>query len=206
MRRRGLRACLLTTSAILALAAFSASATASPIWQLDGEELAGSETIVGNAILSSLTVPGLTTSCKKMHYEMTISNSAGTGKGELSSFSSKTCFTNSKVCTVKTFAAEKLPWVTKLTTVGLNNYVVVEGIKIAILYAGTECALDGTVVMVTGSVGGLYNNTSETFAFSAANSTATKTTLKALGVAIEWRGDFTTEATGAHSGEVLTIA
>jgi hypothetical protein len=206
VHRRGVRAFLLTTSAILALAAFSAAAAASPAWQFEGKELTGSETIVGNAILSSMTVPGLTTSCKKMHYEMTISNSAGVGKGELSAFSSKTCFTSSKTCTVKSFTAEKLPWATRLITVGASNYVVVEGIKIAILYAGEECALGGTVVAVTGSVGGLYDNVSETFAFNAANSTATKTTLKALGATIEWQGTFTTEATGAHSGEALTIS
>jgi hypothetical protein len=191
--------------ALILTAVCAASASASPVWQFESKELAGSETIVGNAILSKITVPGVTTSCKKMHYEMTISNSAGTGQGELSAFSSKTCFTSSKACTVKSFTAEKLPWATHLVTVAASNYVVVEGIKIAIFYAGEECALAGTLVAVTGSVGGLYDNTSETFTFNAANSTATKATLKALGATIEWQGAFTTEATGAHSGEALTI-
>jgi hypothetical protein len=168
-------------------------------------ELIGSETIVGDAVLSNLTIPGLTTTCKKMGYEMAISNSGGTGLGELHSLTFKTCFTNAEVCTVKTINAEKLPWPVHLLTVGPNSYVVIEGIKISILYAGTECALGGTLVAVTGSVAGRYDNPSETFALNATNSEAAKAVLKALGTKIAWSGVFTTEATGIHNGESLAV-
>lgn len=185
---------------------FADAATASPAWRFNGAELTSSETIVGEAVLSNLTIPGLTTTCKKMRYEMTISNSAGTGQGELKSLTFKTCFTNSEACTVKTIKAEKLPWSAHLLTVASSNYLVIEGIKISILYAGVECALGGTSVAVTGSAAGLYNNTSETFALGSANSEAAKAELKALGTRIAWNGVFTTEATGVHSGEALTVS
>jgi hypothetical protein len=195
-----------TVAAAILGATFAASASASPAWRFNGTELAGSETIVGEAILSSLTVPGLTTSCKKMHYEMTISNSGGVGQGELQTLTFKTCFTSSEFCTVKSIKAEKLPWPVHLVTVATKNYVVIEAIKISIVYAGAECALGGVQVNATGSAAGLYSNPSETFALNAASSTAAGTTLKALGATIEWNGTFTTDATGAHSGEALTVS
>lgn len=182
------------------------AAGASPAWRFNGAELAGSETIVGDAVLSNMTIPGLTTTCKKMHYEMTISNSAGTGQGELKALDFKTCFTSSKACTVKTIKAEKLPWATHLVTVSSSNYVFIEGIKIGIFYAGEECALGGTLVTVTGSAAGLYDNTSETFTLGSASSEAAKAKLKALASPITWSGAFTTEATGVHSGEALTVS
>jgi hypothetical protein len=187
-------------------ATFADAATAGPAWRFNGAELTGSETIVGEAVLSNLTIPGLTTTCKKMRYEMTISNSAGIGQGELKSLTFKTCFTSAEACTVKTIKAEKLPWSAHLVTVASSNYLVIEGIKISILYAGVECALGGTLVTVTGSAAGLYNNTSETFALGSANSEAAKVELKALGARIAWNGVFTTEATGIHSGEALTVS
>jgi hypothetical protein len=205
---RGTKAVVFAISAVLVLAAaFSASATASPVWKFEGSELTGkAETIVGDATLSSLTIPGLTTTCKKMHYEMTISNSLGTGKGSFNALSFKTCFTSSKECAVETINAEKLPWATHLVTVSASNYVVIEGIKVGILYSGGGCALGGTLITVTGSAAGLYDNTSETFALDSSSFKATKTSLKALGSAAEWQGVFTTEATGVHSGEALTIS
>jgi hypothetical protein len=187
-------------------ATFADAATASPVWKFNGVELTGSETIGGEAVLSSMTIPGLTTTCKKMHYEMTISNSAGTGQGELKALDFKTCFTNSKFCTVKSIKAEKLPWATHLVTVSSSNYVFIEGIKIGISYAGAECVLGGISVIVTGSVAGLYDNTSETFTLSSTSSEAAKAQLKALGSPIAWSGVFTTEASGAHSGEALTVS
>ena len=87
-----------------------------------------------------------------------------------------------------------------------SPYIVLEGIKIAIFYAGELCVLDETLAVVTGTAGALYDNTSETFAFSAASFKATKTSLKALSSAVEWQGVFTTEATGAHHGQALTIS
>jgi hypothetical protein len=195
-----------TVVALLTSAALAAAASASPAWRFNGTELTGSETIAGAAVLSNITVPGLLTSCKEMHYEMAISNSAGTGQGEPKALTFSTCFTNSKACTVKTIKAEKLPWTAHLITVSASDYVVIEGVRISILYAGAECALGGLVVAVTGSVAGLYDDTSETFAFSSSSSEAAKTTLKALGTTVVWNGVFTTAATGAHSGEALTVS
>ena len=187
-------------------AAFANAATASPVWKFNGAELTGSETIVGEAVLSNLTIPGLTTTCKKMSYEMTISNSGGTGQGELKSLTFKTCFTNTEACTVKTIKAEKLPWPAHLVTVASSNYLIIEGIKIGIFYAGFECVLGETLAVATGSAAGLYSNISETFALNSANSEAAKAVLKALGTRIAWNGVFTTEATGVHSGEALTAS
>jgi hypothetical protein len=141
-----------------------------------------------------------------MRYEMTISNSAGTGQGELKSLTFKTCFTSAEACTVKTIKAEKLSWPAHLVTIGSGNYLVIEGIKISILYAGAECVLGGTTVIVSGSVAGLYSNTSETFVLNAASSEAAKAELKALAARIAWNGVFPTEATGIHSGEALTVS
>jgi hypothetical protein len=187
--------------------ALPASAAASPVWKFEGSALTGEETIIGDATLSSLTIPSfLTTTCKKMHYEMDISNSAGTGKATLKALSFTTCFTSDPECTVKTIGAEKLPWAAHLSTVSSAPYITLEGVKVAILYGGATCALGETLVTVTGSAGALYDNTSETFSFSPSSFKATKTSLKALGSPIEWQGTFTTEAAGAHNGEALTIS
>ncbi len=197
---------LVALVALILAAVCSASADASPVWKFEGSEFTGKkETIVGDATLSSLTIPGLTTTCKKMHYEMTIFNSAGTGKAELNSLSFATCFTSAPECTVKTIAAEKLPWAVHLATVGPSPYIIFEGVRINILYGGATCALGETLVTVTGSAGALYDNATETFSFNSSSFKATKTSLKALGSAIEWLGVFTTEATGPHHGEALTI-
>ena len=208
LRRREAKAFALVFSVALMLgSALSASASASPVWKFNGSELTGKkETIVGDATLSSLTIPSLTTTCKKMHYEMNISNSAGTGNGEFSALSFATCFTSDPECTVKTIGAEKLPWAAHLATVSSSPYIVLEGVKIGIVYGGATCALGGVLITVTGSAGALYDNTSETFSFNAASFKATKTSLKALASPIEWQGVFTMEATGIHHGEALTIS
>lgn len=192
--------------ATLALSAvLVGGASASPAWRFNGTELSGSETIAGDAILSSLTIPGLTTSCKKMHYEMTITNAGGVGKGELKALSFTTCFTSSKECTVGKIGAEKLPWAAHLTTVGGSNYLFIEGIKIGIVYAGEACVLGETLVAVTGSAAGLFDNTSETFSLNSTSFKATKAVLKALSQSIEWNGVFTTEALGIHKGQALEV-
>jgi hypothetical protein len=190
---------------LVASAALAAPAAASPAWIFESTELSGSETIEGDAILSSLAIPGLTTTCKKMTYAMTISNVAKVGQGEVTGLSFKTCTTSSPACSVKTIAAEKLPWASHLATVGSNHYVVVEGIRIGILYAGEECALGETLVIVKGSVGGLYENPTETFTFNATNSKAVGAKLTALSQTIGWTGAFTTEATGGRKGQALTV-
>jgi hypothetical protein len=202
IRRRGTRVLLFAVGAALLASAFSAAASASPVWKFEGSELTGKkETIVGDATLSSFSIPGLTTTCKKMHYEMSIFNSAGTGKAELNALSFTTCFTSAPECTVETIGAEKLPWAAHLATVSSSPYIFIEGVRVGIVYGGATCVLGETLVVLTGSAGALYDNTSETFAFSPS-----KSALKALGSPIEWQGVFTTEATGIHNGEALTIS
>ncbi len=193
-------------AALVIGAVFAGSAAAAPNWKFEGKELTGTETIVGAAFESSLTVPGLTTKCENFLYKLTISNSAGTGKGEVTEVPLYNCTTDSKACTVEAIAAEKLPWPAKLTTVSSQNYIVIEGVKVGILYAGKECSVGGTLVSVKGTAGGLLDNVAETATFNAASFAATKTVLMALGTAIEWKGVFPTEAFEWHRNQPLTVS
>ena len=139
-------------------AVFAATAGAEPTWKFEGKELEGTETILGGALESSMTIPGLTTKCENFLYKLTIKNEVGTGKGEVTEVPLYNCTTNSEACTVETIGAEKLPWPSKLTTVSPSNYIVIEGVKVGILYAGEECALCEILVTVKGSAGGLIDN------------------------------------------------
>jgi hypothetical protein len=208
MSKKATRALIL--GALLAAALISAGlaegAAASPTWRFNGVELSGSESIQGDAIVGSFTIPTLTTTCKKTHYEMTISNVAGVGKGSVTGLTFSNCTTSEEPCTVKTIGAEKLPWAAHLVKIGASNYVVVEGIKIGIVYAGPECVLGGLLVAITGTAGGLYDNPTETFTFNATNFEATKTALKALSSKATWNAVFSTEALGFYAGEPLTVS
>ncbi|HEV7399056.1 MAG TPA: hypothetical protein VGN84_02180 [Solirubrobacterales bacterium] len=187
-------------------AVFAGSANAAPAWKFNNTSLTGSETIVGAAFESSMTIPGLTTKCENFLYKLTISNKSGTGEGSLTEVPLYNCTTNSPVCTVDAIAAEKLPWASHLTTVTSSNYIVIEGVKVAILYGGEECVLGETVATVTGTAGGLINNTTETATFNASSFSATKTKLSALGSGIEWNGVFPTEAFEWHREQALTVS
>jgi hypothetical protein len=63
------------------------------------------------------------------------------------------CSTSNPACSVSSIKAEKLPWTAKLVTVGASNYLVVEGFKLSVLYAGEECVLGETVATFSGSAG-----------------------------------------------------
>jgi hypothetical protein len=193
-------------AALMLSAVFAASAGAAPAWKFEGKALEGKETIVGAAFESSLTIPGLTTKCENFLYKLTIENSGGTGKGTVTELPLYNCTTNSKFCAVESIAAEKLPWAAQAKTVSTSNYIVIEGVKVAILYAGEACALDGTLATVTGSAGGLIDNVAETATFNKASFTATGTALKALGSTIEWNGVFPTEAFEWHRTQALTVS
>ena len=103
-------------------------------------------------------------------------------------------------------AAEALPWASKLTTISTTNYIIIEGVKVAILYGGELCVLNETTVTVTGKAGGSINNETETATFSKATLEATKTELKALNQKIEWNGVFPTEAFEWHREQALTVS
>jgi hypothetical protein len=187
-------------------AAFSASAGAAPAWKFEGKALEGSETVVGGAFESALTLPGLTTKCENFLYKLSIKNESGTGKGELTEMPLFNCTTNSSACTVKSIGAETLPYPAYLTTVSTSNYIVIEKIKVGITYAGIECSLGGLLVRVTGTAGGLLDNVAETATFNAASFSATKTELKALSGKAEWSGVFPTEAFQWHRNQALTVS
>jgi hypothetical protein len=188
-------------AALAASAALASAASASPSWKLNGTPLGGPETVTGSAVSSSLTLPGLTTTCD-YSYKMTISNNLGTGEGKITELPIVKCSTNSKACTVAAAAAEGLPWSVHAKTIGTGNYIIVEGVKIGILYAGEECVLNETLLRYKGSAGALFNNANSTFTFSPANFTATGTELKALGASVQWNGVFSTNAPGG----VLTLS
>lgn len=207
MNRKSTSLFLRGVLAALALSAvFAASASASPAWKFNGEELKTTETIVGAAIESSLTIPGLTTKCENFLYKVAISNSGGVGKGSITELPLYNCTTSSPYCTVKTITPELLPWAAKLTTVTSKNYIFIEGIRVGIVYAGESCAVKGTLVVVKGTAGGLLDNTTETATFNTSTFASTGAKLTALGSSIEWLGVFPTEAFEWHREQALTVS
>lgn len=207
MNRKATRILLGSVVAALLLAtAFAATASAAPAWKFEGKSLEGKETVVGAAFESSMTIPGLTTKCENFLYKLTIENASGTGKGSLTELPLYNCTTNSKYCSVESIAAEKLPWAAQLKTISTSNYIWIEGVKVAILYAGEACALDGTLATVTGTAGGILDNVAETATFNKTTFSATGAVLKALGSAIEWNGVFPTEAFEWHRNQALTVS
>lgn len=208
MNRKAKGTFLVAALAALAIlgAALAPVAGAAPAWNFEGKALEGKETVVGAAVESSLTIPGLTTKCENFLYKLTIENVSGTGKGSVTELPLFNCTTNSKACSVKTITAEKLPWPAKLIAISTSNYIVIEGVKVAILYSGEECVLGGTLVNVTGSAGGLIDNAKETATFNATTLSASKTELKAFSQKIEWNGVFPTEAFEWHRTQALTVS
>jgi hypothetical protein len=193
-------------AALMLSAVFASTAAAAPTWKFEGEELKTKETVVGAAIDSLLTIPGLTTKCENFLYKLTIENVASVGKGSVTELPLYNCTTNTKNCTVKSITAETFPWPVQAKVVSSTNYIVIEGVKVSILYAGELCALEGTLAKVTGTAGGRIDNTAETATFDKASFTATGTALKALGTTIEWTGVFPTEAFETHRLQALTVS
>lgn len=193
-------------AALMLSAVFASSAGAAPTWKFEGKALEGKETIVGAAIESSLTIPGLTTKCENFLYKLTIENVAGAGKGSVTELPLYNCTTNTKNCTVESITAETLPWAAQAKLVSTTNYIVIEGVKVSILYGGELCVLEGTLAKVTGTAGGRIDNTAETATFDKASFSATGTVLKALGSTIEWNGVFPTEAFQTHRLQPLALS
>lgn len=206
MNRKATRILAGAFAALMLSAVFAGSAVAAPAWKFEGKALEGKEVIVGAAIDSSMTIPGLTTKCANFLYKVTIENSAGTGKGSVTELPLFNCTTSSKYCTVDAIGAESLPWASQLKTVSTSNYIWIEGIKVGILYGGEACALGEVMVSVTGTAGGLLDNVAETATFNAASFTATGAKLSALKNSIEWNGLFPTEAFEWHRGQALSVS
>jgi hypothetical protein len=186
-------------------AVFAGPAMAGPAWKFNGEELKGTETILGGAQKSGLSAWGMTTTCDNFLYRVDIWNSEGTGKGNITELPLFNCYTDS-FCTVAAIEAESFPWPANLTTVSSSNYLVVKGVDVWILYGGWFCPLWGVWAHVTGSAGGLINNTTESATFSPSSFKATGTELRALGEPVEWNGFFPTEAFEWHREQPLSVS
>jgi hypothetical protein len=194
---------LATVAALVCSAAAAATASAAPPWKFNGVELTGSETAVGAAISSSLTIPGVTTECKHFLYNMKISNTAGTGKGEVTELPLFECSTQTKTCGVESITAKKLPWPTHLVTVAGKDYIVIEKVEVEIIYTGELCAFSETPVILKGSAGGVIENTAQTATFNKTTFTATGTALKVGATSVEWNGVFPTEGFETHREQAL---
>jgi hypothetical protein len=192
-------------AALMLSAALASSASAAPAWKFNGKALEGTETILGGAEKSGLSMWGMTTTCTNFLYKVEIWNKEGTGKGNITSLPLFNCYTNS-TCTVEAIEAESFPWPAELKTVSTSNYLVVKNVNVWILYGGWFCPLWGVWAHVTGSAGGLINNTTESATFSPSSFTATGTKLEALGESVEWNGVFPTEAFEWHRGESISAS
>ncbi len=205
MRRRQTAIAAALAALAVLCAMFATTASAAPAWKFEGKALEGVETIVGGAQKSGLGMWGMTTTCDNFLYEVDIWNSSGTGKGNVWELPLFNCYTNS-TCTVEAIEAESFPWPASLTTSGGNNYLVIKEVDVWILYGGWFCPLWGIWANVTGSAGGLINNTTETATFSPTTFAATGTELEALGESVEWNGVFPTEAFQWHRNQALTAS
>lgn len=192
-------------AALLASMALASAAGAAPVWKFEGKELSGSEVIVGGAEHSSMALPGLVTDCENFLYRLSISNSAGTGKGEVTELPLYNCTTDSEACTVKTITAQTLPWPSVLKTVSTTHYIVIEGVKVAIQYAGPECVLGGITAVVKGTAGGRIDNETESATFDPESFKATGTKLMALSSEVDWKGFFPTEAFQWNREKALSV-
>ncbi|HVY78835.1 MAG TPA: hypothetical protein VG898_10045 [Solirubrobacterales bacterium] len=202
---RAARALLVAVMALILSAVLAGPAVAAPAWRFNGEELKGTETILGGAEKSGLTAWGFTTTCDNFLYEVEIWNSSGTGKGNVTDLPLFNCYTNS-ICTVEAIEAESFPWPAELTTIGGSNYMKVKGVDVWILYGGWFCPLWGVWAHVTGSAGGIVSNATESATFSSSSFKATGTELRALGSSVEWNGFFPAEAFETHREESISVS
>lgn len=206
MRRNKIGMIVAAILATLALGSvFTASAGAAPVWKFNGTALSGEEDIVGAAVSSSMTIPGMTTICDHFLYNMDIKNSSGTGAGAINELPLFGCHTSSGACTVEAIEARHLPWPTHLTTVAGKSYLFIEGIEVGILYAGALCALDEVEILVKGTAGGVVENATESATFNSTTFSATGAQLKVGATPIEWNGVFPTEAFAWHRTESLSV-
>jgi hypothetical protein len=192
-------------AALMLSAVFAASAGAAPAWKFNGEELKGTETILGGAEKSGLTAWGFTTTCDNFLYKVEIWNSGGTGKGNVTELPLFNCYTSS-TCTVEAIEAESFPWPAELVTTGGSNYMKVKGVNVWILYGGWFCPLWGVWAHVTGSAGGLLSNATESATFSPSSFSATGSKLEALGAGVEWNGFFPAEAFQTRREQSLSVS
>jgi hypothetical protein len=203
MRTKGRTAVLAFVVVALVCAATATAAGAAPVWKFNSTELSGTETAVGAAVSSSLAIPGATTTCAHFLYNMKISNKEADGKTEITELPLYECTTNNPNCKVKSITAEKLPWPGHLTTIGSNDYIVIENVVVGLRYEGSLCSLAGGKVALTGDAGGVIENSEERATFDKATFETTKTKLEVGSESVEWNGVFTTEGFEKHRTEKL---
>ena len=206
MRTKTMRMALAALLATLAFGAvFAATASAAPQWEFEETTLTGEEDILGAAESSSMSIPGLTTTCEHFLYNMHIENNEETGEGELDEVPLFECGTSSPYCTVDAIAAEELPWPTHLVNVASKPYLFIEGVLVTVLYGGEECAFGELEIPVEGTAGGAISNETESATFNAASFEATGAELYVGGTEIEWNGVFPTEAFEWHREEPISV-
>jgi hypothetical protein len=200
------RLLMLIIPAAVAAATFTAftvaSASSTPKWYVGGSELKTTETIGGLAEPSDLTVAGVSTKCQHSYYVAKIFNSGELGKGEVTNLPLYECSANAN-CTLAKLEPTKLPW--KMHTVYEESkpYLVIEGMTLVTEYTGSSCAIKGKGE-VTGSAGGLVENSTHKTVFSAASAKATGASLKAGTASVEFTGSYTVEAVGPeHAGQAV---
>ncbi len=199
---------LAAVAALIASSVATATASAAPAWKFNGVELKEkeTETIVGAALSSSMTIPGVTTECAHFLYNMKILDKGAKGTGEITELPLFECTTKTKTCTVESIGAKKLPWPTHLWAGEAGkNYLIVENVEVEIIYAGSLCAFEGLPVIVKGSAGGLVENSTQTATFNKTTFTATGTALKFGATSIEWNGVFPTEGFEVHREQAIEV-
>jgi len=179
---------------VLALGAVESSTAGASEWHFGGTTLPEftEETVVGAAFSSSLKSGGASTTCEHFLYNMEVWNWFGFGEGVVNELPLYGCTTTAPNCTVSAIEAEELPWSAYPETFAGKQYLILEGIKVKIVYSGASCTL-GTV-HVTGTAGGLINNSNSTATFSKTSFEATGTSLKIGATPVEWVGEFPMEA------------
>lgn len=203
MRRRATWVTMISVVAALTASAALASSAGAAVWRASGTPLSGSETVTAETSASTLTVPGLATTCVAT-VTMTVSNSGSKGVATVESMSLSGCGTNG-VCTVEKANALNTPWSGSTSVVGENNYLTIEGFTNKIVYGGELCA--APPITYKGSVGGLFNNGSSTLTFNEASAAATGAVLKSIGATkTGYDAEYKVRMTGSHAGQALTLS
>jgi hypothetical protein len=182
--------------ALIAFTVTAATASTTPKWYVGGNELTVNESYGGVSEPSSMSAAGVTTKCEHSYYVATIFNSGGLGKGELTSLPLYECSANAG-CTLSKLEPKKLPWPMHTVFEGTKPYLVIEGVTLEAVYSGFFCVLSGTHE-VTGSVGGLLENSTQKVVFNSSSASATGASLKTGFLSVEFNGSFTAEDVGPN--------
>jgi hypothetical protein len=207
MKKR--KALFLLVPAVLAIVAITvgqAPASGTQKWYLGGTALSGtsSETLGGLATPSTLVAAGVTTTCQNAFYIAKATNSSGIGGGSITSLPLYECSANAS-CTLTKVEPTHLPWTMTTTTVASKPYVFIEGVTLSVSYTGASCPLAGSSE-VKGSIGGLYENSTQKTVFNSASATATGASLKDGTTNVSYTGSYTVEAVGTeHTRQTVEL-